>query len=271
MQLGEQAAEFRKRGYGVASLTYDQPGLLRFFRQRFELRYAMLSDPESRVIRAFDILNDEIPKQHEWYGVPYPGMYLIGPDGVVQQKFFEDDVLERYTPASVLHFIEAEDGMISGWAETEHLKITVSASDYAVRPGNRITLKLNVDLRDGLHVYAPEVKGAYKPVEWRLRPSPGWKPHGAEFPESEMLHLPVIDETVPVYEDTFIVVRDITLGQLKELARVVDPQGNITVQGSFRYQACDDRECYRPQQVQLEWTLRGKLHDGERVPEELRR
>jgi hypothetical protein len=198
-------------------------------------------------------------------------MYLINADGVVEAKFFEESVVERYTAASVLHHLESEDGMVSGWAETEHLKITVSASDYQIRPGNRVTLKLNVALAEGMHVYAPEVEGGYKPVEWELQPSPAWTPHQAEFPQSKTLRLPVIDETVPVYEGNFVVKRDVTLGQLQDLAKVVNRQGVITLRGSFRYQACDDRECYRPREVELEWQLQALLHDPERAPEDLRR
>ncbi len=271
MQLGEQAAGFAERGYGVAGLTYDKPELLRHFRSRYKVGYTLLSDADSQVIRAFGILNDEIPKDHEWYGVPHPGMYVINATGIVEAKFFEESVVERYTAASALHHIDAMDGVVSNRAETEHLRITLTASDYQVRPGNRVTLKLNVALGDGLHVYAPGVTGGYKPVEWRIIRSPAWKAHEAEFPESKTLHLPVIDETVPVFDGNFVIKRDITMGQLQDLAKVVNKQGIITVKGAFRYQACDDKECYRPREVELEWQVQALLHNPERAPEELRR
>jgi len=31
---------------------------------------------------------------------------------------------------------------------------------------------------------------------------------------------------------------------------------NLTVTGAFKYQACDDAVCYRPETVALTWTLR---------------
>lgn len=50
-----------------------------------------------------------------------------------------------------------------------------------------------------MHVYAPGVKG-YKPLEWRSKDSTGWLFHALSLPSSKMLHLPAIQETVPVYE-----------------------------------------------------------------------
>ena len=61
-------------GLGIASVSYDGAALLRNFADRKDLHYPMLSDPESKMIRAFDILNDNFPKDHQWYGVPFPGM-----------------------------------------------------------------------------------------------------------------------------------------------------------------------------------------------------
>lgn len=43
------------------------------------------------------------------------------------------------------------------------------------------------------------------------------------------------------------------------------------VQGTFRYQACDDRICYLSQTVPLQWTLRYEPLDYQRVPVELQR
>jgi hypothetical protein len=83
-------------GLGIASVSYDSSALLRNFAERKDLHYPMLSDPESRMIRAFDILNDNFPKDNQWYGVPFPGMYIIDERGIVKAKYFEDDHRERY-------------------------------------------------------------------------------------------------------------------------------------------------------------------------------
>ena len=49
----------------------------------------MLSDVGSKVIRAFGILNTNVPEDHQMmYGMPWPGEYLIAPDGTVRDKLF---------------------------------------------------------------------------------------------------------------------------------------------------------------------------------------
>jgi len=78
-----------------------------------------------------------------------------------------------------------------------------------------------------------------------------------------MLRLEAIDETVPVYNGKFRLVRDITIGKAY--------LGTLTVEGTLKYQACDDRMCYVPQTVPLKWTFQVEPHDRERPPAELQR
>jgi hypothetical protein len=86
-----------------------------------------------------------------------------------------------------------------------------------------------------------------------------------------MLHLPAINETVPVFEGRFRVLRDVTLAGQNVVTPMLNPDRELTLKGSFRYQACDDKVCYPPQDVPLEWTIRVQPHDRTRVPEEMQR
>ena len=271
MQLGERVTDFRERGYGVAAVTYDSADVLRHFAERRRLDYPLLPDPESRIIRAFGILNEEIPRNHEWYGVPYPGMYVIDAGGVVREKFFEEDVRERFTASSVLLRRLGKDSGVSGAVETSHLKLTFRASDQVVLPGNRVTLSLDVELPPGMHLYAPGVPSNYKPISWNMPESKGWRSHAVIYPDARRLRLEAIDETVPVYEGQLRLVRDLTFGQLEDLRPLVKEGGRIEVDGAFRYQACDEKKCYPPHEITVTWIFRGVRHDPERVPADLRR
>ena len=77
MELQQQVEGFRKQGIGVASLSYDSEAVLRDFAQRKGITYPMLSDPQSKVIRAFDILNPTVPHRSYWYLKKYglPALY----------------------------------------------------------------------------------------------------------------------------------------------------------------------------------------------------
>ena len=157
----------------VASLSYDRPAVLRNFAERKKITYTMLSDPESKVIRAFGILNETVPAGTPFHGVPYPGMYVIDARGIVKAKFFEDDFRDRFTPATVLVH---EFGDSSGWerttVETKHLTVAYSAGDTVVRSGSRTALLLEVQLKTGMHVYAPGVEDGYIPIAWEMAANP---------------------------------------------------------------------------------------------------
>ncbi|HUG82174.1 MAG TPA: peroxiredoxin family protein, partial [Bryobacterales bacterium] len=67
VQLERQREAFESRGYRLAALTYDSPEILRHFAARAGISYPLLSDPDSKVIRAFGILNKTVPASHAFY------------------------------------------------------------------------------------------------------------------------------------------------------------------------------------------------------------
>ena len=94
---------FKKRGLGVAAMSYDSVECLKDFAARRKITYPLLSDPESKIIRAFGILNEiDYPVGNFAHGVPFPGTYVADAKGVIQSKFFEKAYAERRTAASIL-------------------------------------------------------------------------------------------------------------------------------------------------------------------------
>ena len=264
--------DFERQGFQVAALSFDTVETLRHFSERVGIHYPLLSDPESKVIRAFGLLNRTVPADHPFHGIPNPGAYLIDEKGVVQQKFFEEKYSNRFTAGHLLVRalgLDADASRIE--RETDHLYLTTSASDELVRAGNRVALVAAVDLKPEMHVYAPGVAGGYIPVEWEMEAVKGLVNFSALYPEAETLYLPAIDETVPVYQGSFRIVADLTLGMREDLEPLLNSDGDLVVNGSFRYQACDDKMCYLPSTILLEWRFRVEALDVTRVPEHLRR
>jgi len=269
VQLERQREAFESRGYRLAALTYDSPEVLRHFADRVGITYPLLSDPESKVIRAFGILNETVPASHPFYGIPNPGQYLINAEGKVEAKFFEQKYSDRFTPGSVLVRTLGGDGLAPrSESRTKYLTLTTSASDATVRGGNRISLVLEIDLKPKMHVYAPGVEG-YIPIAWAQPSMKGIETYPAAYPESELLLLAAIEEIVPVYNGRFRIVRDVLLGKPDDLKALTDAHGDLVLRGTFRYQACDDKLCYLPDEVPLEWRFQLEDHDRTRVPEDL--
>jgi len=272
VELQQHLEPIRKEGLGVAAISYDLIGTLKNFSDRQHITYPLLSDPDSKIIRAFDILNDASKPGTLTYGIPYPGVYIVDAQGKVVSKYFEDDYKDRVSTADILaRQFGAPVDAVRRVSETKHLQITTAASNDISRPGLRIALSLEIELKPGMHVYAPGVQG-YIPIDWQLeKGGPAAKQHAFKYPASEMLRLEAIGETVPVYRGHVRIVRDITFGQEAALKPLATANAELIIKGSLRYQACDDRKCYVPQDVPLEWRFKYEGLDVRRAPSEFQR
>ena len=257
-------------GLGLAAISYDSPAVLKAFADRQHIGYTLLSDADSAVIRRYGIFNEEVEKGNPAYGIPHPGTYLLDTRGVVVAKYFEDDIKVRDTSESILFRRFGLLAKPQENIEAKHLRLITSGGTEAMRPNQRVTLAVDVELPPRMHVYAPAVTG-YIPISLKLEASPAWKADPVSFPPAKTMRLEAIRETVPVYEGTFRLLETITLAGAKELEPLLDGQRHLTVEGELRYQACDDRECFVPETVPVRWTVRVLPFDPTRAPEPLRR
>lgn len=70
-------------------MTYDSQDILQSFVSSSELGFPLLRDVDSQHINAFGIRNLDYEADSRFYGIPYPGMVLISPEGTVLGKFAE--------------------------------------------------------------------------------------------------------------------------------------------------------------------------------------
>ena len=89
MQLAEWQDRFEELGVKVAGMTYDSQKTLADFVTSAGLEYPLLGDVESEHMNAFGIRNIEYEPDSNFYGIPYPGIVLISPEGQVLAKFAE--------------------------------------------------------------------------------------------------------------------------------------------------------------------------------------
>ena len=272
MELQSNLEKIRAKGLGVAAISYDSPAILKSFAERRHITFALLSDADSKIIRAFGILNESVPRETAQYGIPYPGTYIVNRAGRVTEKYFEDDYTQRYMSAEVLvrKFGEAA-ATAHSTVEAKHLGLSASASNERVRAGQRISLVLDVELAPRLHVYAPGVGGDYIPIAWSMKESPAILVKDVAFPRSKKVRLAAIKQTVPVYQGSFRLVRDITIARDAAVRPLLDAEGRLTVEGALKYQACDAKLCYPPETVPVQWKLQVEGLDRERAPAELQR
>jgi hypothetical protein len=255
VELGQNVERIRKEGLGLAAISYDSPAILKDFADRRKIAFPLLSDPDSKIIRAFGILNESVKPGTAQYGIPYPGTYIVDPQGKVVSKYFEEDFRERVSISDILAGRFGE---------------RVSSANAAVDAKHIRLLTLELDLKPKMHVYAPGVTG-YIPVDWKLEETGAAKVRPVQYPAAQKLHLKPIHETALVYQGHVRMTREITFGAENTLKPLVSPSGEVVLKGSLRYQACDDRKCYVPETVPVEWRFRFEALDRERVPTELQR
>jgi peroxiredoxin len=103
VQLIEIQDQFSAMGLNVAAITYDRFEFLKEVELDEGIEFTLLQDVEMRHVNAFGVLNttDYEPGDRAW-GVPYPGIFLISPDGVIRFKFAEEGYRVRPDFADVL-------------------------------------------------------------------------------------------------------------------------------------------------------------------------
>jgi peroxiredoxin len=110
VSLNDVRAAIAKRGYGLASLSYDKPETLSGFARSKGLGFTMLSDEGSRMIDALGLRDPQYAKVAFANGVPRATILVLGRDGSVKAKSVSSDYTQRPTNADILAMIDGLKG-----------------------------------------------------------------------------------------------------------------------------------------------------------------
>ncbi len=256
MELQDNLDTFKREGIAILAVSYDSPAVLKAFGDKHAISYPLLSDIDSQAISETGIFNRHIPKGHKWYGTPYPGWYMVDKDGRVVEKHFYPQHVKRESVNDVLqevfHVHDVHLGDIAV-ATTPDLAAKAYFASPTLRNNQVTTLTVEVSPVERLHVNGPDLPEAYTNLELTVDGGDSLTVDSLAFPQTEDLHLEVLNETLPVYTKPF---------EIK--ARCVGIKRgegeSITVNVTLRYQACDELECYLPQTVSFPLTLQVLPH-----------
>jgi peroxiredoxin len=269
IQLQAAKARFEKQGIKLAGISYDNAEILKYFSGRRNIEFPLLSDPDSKIIRTYQVLNSEAVGPNA--GMARPGYFFIDPKGVIREKFFEAKYRERLTGNTLLSKLFPELGEeVSDKVDAPHLQLSVGQSDRIAVPGNLVTLTAEVRLPQDVHVYAPGATG-YKIIKLAIDSMPDFEIHKASYPAAKTLYLPAIKESVPVFEGTFRIRQELKVNSMAEFSGALGTDGKkVTVKGNLEYQACDNEICFLPTAVPVEWQFQIVPLDRQRAPEDIR-
>lgn len=259
-------------GLGICAISYDSREVLADFARRRKISYPLLSDADSTIIRAFGILNASVPEGDSSYGIPHPGVYRVDEKGLVQAKFFEEAYNNRYALGTVFTRLFGSPLLTHETVvENDHLLLKSFSTADSASMGNRLSLILDISLKDKMHVYASGAQG-YRPIELKITKSPAFTLVPAEYPRAQTLYLKAIRESAPVYQGHVRLSQEIVLiPNTKKLEELVNTANELVVEGNLSYQACDDKICYLPKTIELKWAIKIIPPDRERVPDSLRK
>ena len=250
----------------LAAISYDSEAILKYFAGRRKIDFPLLADSDSRVIRAYQVLNSEGTGQ--FLHMARPGYFFIDTNGVIREKFFEAKYRERLSGNNVIVKLFPELGEeVTNSVEAPHLQLTVMQSDRIAYPGSRITLTAEVKLPADVHVYAPGTKG-YIPIRLEIGSTRETQVKPAVYPQSKILYLPAIKERVPVFEGTFRIRQDLQVSAAADFSKSLGTDGKpITIKGKIEYQACDSKICFIPTSIPVQWQVQVLPLDRQRAPE----
>ena len=244
MELQDHKAEFDAAGIKLFAISYDSVEALGTFAERYGIEYPILSDVDSKVIREFGILNTLVrPDETESYGIPFPGSYLVGANGKVITKFFNQQYQARETAPAMMHagfgLPIAPSLLCHGQASGgDGIHISADLLTKTLHPQQRSLIYVTLDLAEGLHVYGEPASDGFLPTKVEVTGTEGLTFGEPQFPETKLLRIQEIDEEFNTYDGNLQIVIPV-VSNIRE-AR----SASITLEVSF--QACTDAMCYIP-------------------------
>ena len=222
--------------------------MLRRFADAYHVGYPMLSDKGSVVIRKFGILNTNVPPDvTRFYGIPFPGQYLIAPDGVVKDKIFLDDYQGRPTASQIL----LKDYGVGGNSVTlkaEDITAKVTLSDSQSVSGHELGVEVAFELGPGWHIYGEPLPPEYKGTKVTFADNLVAR-QSLKFPEPVPVRFEALGQTLPVYKGSLKAIGSVQLKQRLE-------PGDHNLRGIIEFQECSETTCKIPQSAHFELPLK---------------
>ena len=238
-----------KEGLRVAAVSYDSQETLQRFAEHHQIRFPLLSDRDSAVIRSFGILNTNIAPGLRAHGVPHPVEYLVAHDGLVISKYFVPNYQHRVTASAVVlrEFGATADGAPTITLRSGALTVEVGLSAAKAFAGQEISFFAKFTLQPGWHVYGSPLPPAYTATSVTFE-DPKIIRQSFDLPSATPMRIAALGETIPVFSGSFR-----GLGSL--LLKFPLEEGKIALSGRVRFQQCSDAVCEAPETLPFELPL----------------
>lgn len=257
VELQQALPKFEAAGIKLYGVSYDTVDALQAFAKAHDITFPLLSDLGSKVIRRFGIQNTNLTKdQIPFYGVPFPGTYLLDEDGHITAKFFHRNLAARESPEAVIDSALGEIllGEDEPSDQTGDNSIAITAALHggkSLRNSAPRQLVVRFELAEGLHIYDKPVPEGMVATTITATGPEGLVVGTVIQPPTKPLTLPGLASPLRVWEGRVDFVLPLSVDD--RLSGIVNaPQKDrITIEIEVAYQACDDKACHIPQKARL--------------------
>lgn len=259
---------FDEEGIKVYGISYDPQESLAQFAESHGITYDLLSDLDSEVIKRFGILNTTIEPDNDtkhpmtgrgFFGMPFPGVYVVDEAGQVSEKFFHRHYATR-TSAGTLRNSAIGRILSSHEAPTaqlgdEHVQVSAFLADETLKFEYESTVYVRFEVSDGFHIYGNPLPEGFIASTATVAETPGVRTGEPVYPPTKPHEFPKLGVTLNVYEGTTDVAIPIALGAEILDWPIRDKPTSINLPIEVVYQACSETVCYVPKRETLELTV----------------
>ena len=250
--------------YGI---SYDSVDDLKLFSDDYSIGYDLLSDADSAVIKQIGILNTlieddretRIPGARYFYGLPFPGVYVLDEEGRVVEKFFSRSFATRSSAGNILNaalggILMPEEGPAVEFVN-EQIEFTAFLADAELMLEYESTLYVRFQVAEGLHIYAEPLPRGFIATTVSVEENPGLTIGEPVYPPTQLMKFEALDVELPVYGGVVDVGIPITANDTLSGLFQADKPESVSVAIDVRYQVCSDTFCYLPKTERLDMLI----------------
>ena len=259
--MQENIDVLREAGIKLYAISYDEHAAQAEYAERQNVSFTLLSDPDSRVIREYGVLNTEISEEETLFrGIPFPGTFLIDESGKISDKLFGRHLATRDTAEAIVDRslgrvqLGAKDP-ITRSREDDDIEVSafLRGGGGTMRIGPRRRLVVRFSLPPGIHLYDAPVPDGLVPTSVSLDLPQGIREEMTRKPKTKPLSLPGLASDLAVWEGE--VDFEVTIFANSALGRGEPELEEVHFGIEVQYQACDDEQCYLPKTRRLSLTV----------------
>ena len=238
-------------------MSYDSVDTVSRFADLQGITFPLLADEWGPAIKDLGLTDPNMRKHHARYatrplsyyrGVAIPGVFVLDGDGVITDKRFHENRMERDAPATLLEEALNIAAPPPG-APLEAISDVVSARAYFDSPAyqrwQRHQLTVELDIADGWHIYAAGTGPPYHGLRLDIESPDGVTGEAPTRPAAQPHSLDGLEEEHMVHTGSIRLAVPVTFG-------VERGTGTLEIAATVRFQACSSIECLPPDSMVFE-------------------